>query len=76
MAADAYCALCGAGMTGDEAALNYKYVSRQCTALLCPDCLGKRLGLSSEELHRMIQVFRRQGCRLFSPLESDGEQLS
>lgn len=68
MAADAHCVACSAGMTGDEAALNYKYVNRQCREFLCPACLGKKLGLSAEELHRMIRVFRIQGCRLFSPL--------
>ena len=34
--ADAFCIVCGAGMTGDEAALNYKYISRQCRDFLCP----------------------------------------
>ena len=72
--ADACCVACGAGMTGDEAALNYKYVNRQCRDFLCPVCLGRKLGLSSDELHRMIQVFRAQGCRLFSPL-APGEIL-
>ena len=59
-------------MSGDEAALNYKYVSRQCRDFLCPACLGERLGLSPKALHHMIFVFRSQGCRLFSPL-SPGE---
>lgn len=72
--ADAFCIVCGTGMTGDEAALNYKYISRQCRDFLCPACLGKKLGLSPDELHRMIQVFRAQGCRLFSPL-APGEDL-
>ena len=64
--ADAFCIVCGAGMTGDEAALNYKYISRQCRDFLCPACLGKKLGLSPDELHRMIQVFRAQAKRLYS----------
>lgn len=68
-AADVFCVSCGSGMTGDEAALNYKYVNRQCRDFLCPVCLGKKLGVSSDELHHMIYVFRTQGCRLFSPLE-------
>ena len=59
-------------MSGDEAALNYKYVSRQCRDFLCPACLGERLGRSPEALHHMIFVFRTQSCRLFSPL-SPGE---
>lgn len=42
--ADAFCIVCGAGMTGDEAALNYKYISRQCRDFLCPACLGKSWG--------------------------------
>ncbi len=66
--ADAYCTRCGAGMSGDEAALNYKYVGRQCTVFLCPACLGEKLGVTPDDLHHMIYVFRTRGCRLFSPL--------
>ena len=36
--------------------------------------ISEKLGLSPDELHRMIQVFRAQGCRLFSPL-APGEDL-
>ena len=50
--ADAFCIVCGAGMTGDEAALNYKYISRQCRDFLCPACLGKKLGLSPDIIRR------------------------
>ncbi len=67
--ADAHCIRCGTGMTGDEAALNKKYLGRHVTSYLCPACLGERLGLSTDDLHHMIDVFRRQGCRLFSPME-------
>ncbi len=66
---DARCTRCGAGMTGNEAALNKKYIGRHVTSYLCPACLGERLGLSAEDLHGMIEVFRKQGCRLFSPLD-------
>lgn len=59
-------------MSGDEAALNYKYVSRQSQTFLCPSCLGEKLGVTEAQLHHMIFVFRTQGCRLFSPL-SPGE---
>ncbi len=45
--ADAFCIVCGVGMTGDEAALNYKYISRQCRDFLCPACLGKKAGAVS-----------------------------
>ena len=67
------CDGCGEGMTRDEAALNYKYVHRQCTTFLCPSCLGERLGLSADTLRGMIRVFQRQGCTLFSiPDEASG----
>lgn len=69
------CAACGQGMTGDEAALNYKYVSRRTETFLCPVCLGKRLGVGPEELHVMIRKFRLQGCRLFTPLAPGEEEL-
>ena len=71
-AADAYCAVCDAPMTGDEAALNYKLTDRKTTHLLCPICLGKKLSLSPETLREMITLFRKQGCRFFSPwIETD-----
>ena len=70
--ADVYCAVCDAPMTGDEAALNYKLTDRKTTHLLCPVCLGKKLSLSPETLREMITLFRKQGCRFFSPwVEAD-----
>lgn len=65
--ADAYCAECDAPMTGDEAALNYKLVSKTATRLLCPVCLGRLTGESPEHFRKMILLFRKQGCTLFTP---------
>ena len=65
--ADAYCVECDAPMTGDEAALNYKLTDRKTTHILCPACLGKKLELSPNTLQEMIILFRKQGCRMFSP---------
>lgn len=64
-----YCVRCGQGMSSDEAALNYKYISRECREFLCPVCLAAKLGTTADDLHRMIRKFREQGCRLFSPLQ-------
>ena len=70
--ADAYCVECDAPMTGDEAALNYKLTDRKTTHILCPSCLGKKMELSPHTLQEMIVLFRKQGCRMFSPwVESD-----
>ena len=65
--ADAYCVECDAPMTRDEAALNYKLVDKKTTHILCPACLGKKLELSPHTLQEMIILFRKQGCRMFSP---------
>ena len=65
--ADAYCVECDAPMTGDEAALNYKLTDRKTTHILGPACLGKKLELSPNTLQEMIILFRKQGCRMFSP---------
>lgn len=65
--ADAYCVECDAPMTGDEAALNYKLTDRKTTHILCPACLGKKMELSPHTLQEMIILFRKQGCRMFSP---------
>ena len=69
--ADAYCADCNSPMTGDEAALNYKLVSKTATHLLCPVCLGKKMGESPEHIRKMITLFRKQGCTLFTPWEEE-----
>ena len=63
----AYCVKCDSPMTGDEAALNFKYVNRLAKEYLCPACLSKRTGFSVAYLQDMIVVFRKQGCRMFSP---------
>ena len=60
-------------MTGDEASLNYKYVNRMAKEFLCPECLGERMGTSAEQLRRMITVFRKQGCLMFSPWVEEEE---
>ena len=70
-AADAYCAECDAPMSGDEAALNYKLIDKKTTRFLCPACLGKKMGETPEHLHKMITLFRKQGCTLFSPWKED-----
>ena len=67
------CVKCEAPMTGDEAALNYKYVNRMAKEFLCPACLGERMGVSVETLHEMIVTFRKQGCRMFSPWVEEDE---
>ena len=65
--ADVYCAECDAPMTGDEAALNYKLVDKKTTHILCPACLGRKMELPTDTLRGMIDLFRKQGCVLFSP---------
>lgn len=65
--ADAYCVECDSPMTRDEAALNYKLVDKKTTRLLCPVCLGRKMELSPDILRGMIDLFRRQGCVLFTP---------
>lgn len=70
LTADALCVRCGGGMTGDEAALNLKYRGRHVKDYLCPACLGETMGLSADKMREMIIVFRKQGCRLFSPWET------
>ena len=65
--ADAYCVECDAPMTGDEAALNYKLVDKKTTHILGPACLGRKMELSSKTLRGMIDLFRKQGCVLFTP---------
>ena len=62
-----YCIQCDAPMTGDEAALNYKYVNRMAKDFLCPACLAERIGVTEKYLKEMIITFRKQGCRMFSP---------
>lgn len=65
--ADAYCAECDSPMTRDEAALNYKLVDKKTAHILCPACLGRKMELTPGTLRGMIDLFRKQGCVLFTP---------
>lgn len=67
------CRQCGNHMTSDEGALNRKLLYRTCPReeFLCPECLGKKLGVTSSQLREMIMVYRKQGCMLFSPLTGE-----
>ena len=65
--ADAYFVECDAPMTRDEAALNYKLVDKKTTHILCPACLGRKMELTPDTLRGMIDLFRKQGCVLFTP---------
>ena len=65
--ADAYCVECDAPMTRDEAALNYKLVDKKTAHILCPACLGRKMELTPDTLRGMIDLFRKQGCVLFTP---------
>lgn len=61
------CQECGALMHPDEEGLCEKLIGRDTEVRLCIDCLGKRFGVSREDLERLIIHYRRLGCQLFSP---------
>ena len=66
-AADVYCVECDSPMTRDEAALNYTLVDKKTAHILCPACLGRKMELTPDTLRGMIDLFRKQGCVLFTP---------
>jgi len=60
------CAKCGAVLSRDEIGLHKKLVNRGATTYLCITCLGKYFDLTTDDLRRMIEGFRAQGCSLFA----------
>jgi hypothetical protein len=60
------CGDCGSPLGNMEIALNLKLRGRAAGTLFCLQCLGQRLDCPREELTRMADFFRENGCELFS----------
>lgn len=61
------CKTCERQLVSDEVSLNYKLISRECTAFLCLSCMAEYFGVTEEKLNAKIAQFKRQGCLLFAP---------
>ena len=55
-----------APLTRDEIGLTKKLISRGATECLCLDCLALRFRVGRDQLIRMAEAFRANGCTLFT----------
>lgn len=60
------CGDCGVPLGNTEIALNLKLRGRAAGTFFCMQCLGKQLDCPREELKRIADFFRENGCELFS----------
>ncbi len=61
------CPACGRVTDSFDIGFYRKMVNRGATECLCRACLAKEIGLTAEDVERLIGRFRRQGCALFPP---------
>lgn len=58
---------CGRELTGDEIGLHMKMINRGATQWMCITCLAGFFKCEEELLRGKIELFRSQGCMLFTP---------
>jgi len=57
---------CGSKLDKDTVALNKKLLGRQVKVRMCLSCLAKFSETTVERLKERIEMFKAQGCGLFS----------
>ena len=60
------CRKCGENLGNREIALNLKLRGRAVGTFFCLHCLAKQTGGTENELARMADFFRANGCELFA----------
>ncbi|AOY60476.1 hypothetical protein B2D07_18515 [Desulfococcus multivorans] len=61
------CTYCGKEkLSRNEIGLNKKLIHRQIEQMMCLSCMAEDLETTEEEIIEMIEIFKRQGCELFS----------
>lgn len=60
------CFLCQAELTADERALYARLIDRCASEFLCYDCLAQKLNVPKEALIEKVELFKSQGCAMFS----------
>ena len=48
-----------------EENLTRKLINRGTTKFLCKKCLAERFSVTEQDLDKMVEDFKRQGCSLF-----------
>ncbi len=59
------CLQCGSELTYNEIGAYKKLVNRGSRRFLCKSCLAAKLDVTTDDIDRMIEQFKRQGCTLF-----------
>lgn len=61
-----YCCICGKDLKRNEIGATMKFLSKSATEFYCREHLAEKLKVSPELIDAKIELFKRQGCPLFS----------
>lgn len=59
------CIKCGKKLKNLDVALHKKMINRGATSWMCIECLSDYIGVSTDELKKKAEYFKKQGCTLF-----------
>lgn len=62
----AFCCGCAVSIEKDEIAITKRLVNRGTTSYYCRTCLADAFGVTTEDIDRCIQHYKRIGCILFA----------
>lgn len=59
------CIKCGKKLMNIDVGLHKKMINRGAREYMCIDCLSEYIGVSTDELRRKAEEFKKMGCMLF-----------
>lgn len=62
----AFCCGCAVSIEKDEVAITKRLINRGTTSYYCRTCLADAFGVTTEDIDRCIQHYKRIGCTLFA----------
>lgn len=67
------CIKCSVSLTETDIAFYKKLVNRGAVSFMCKKCTSNHFGITLERADELIEHFRRTGCALFPPLQTENK---
>ncbi|MBQ9747434.1 MAG: hypothetical protein IJV98_01495 [Clostridia bacterium] len=61
-----FCMQCDKRLTSDEVSIYRRLIYRDAEEYLCKACLAEKMRVTTNEIDRKIEHFKKIGCTLFS----------